>query len=329
MVIKSDDPNKECSLIKPNPERFCMFPIKHEDIWKFYKDAVASFWTPEEIDFSLDLKDWDGLNSNEQYFIKMILAFFANSDGIVNENLVLNFSDEVQLPEARAFYSFQNAIESVHSETYSLMIDTLVKDDQEKKFLFNAVENVPSIKKKADWALKWISNGSFAERLIAFAIVEGVFFSGAFCSIYWLKSKGKMPSLALSNEFISRDEGMHMEFACLLYSKLDVKLSKKRVEEIMKEAVEYEKEFITESLPVSLLGMNCDLMKKYIEFVADRFMLSIGYDKIYNAENPFGFMELISLGKKTNFFEQRVSSYARANINSSVQERQFSLEEDF
>ena len=663
MPIKRADPNKNCEIVRENPERFCVFPIKYHDIWSFYKDAVACFWTPEEIDFSSDLNDWKTLSSNERYFIKNILAFFANADGIVNENLVLNFYDEVQIPEARQFYAFQIAIEAIHcvapetlvltdkghfaiksicsetvnvwngfefsetkiiktgendkllkvvldngmelecteehkwiirtsnqrhpencktekiltkdlkqgdviirhempvinpgdpdeflnpytfgffcgdggyvnnypqiqlygekqkllkylsvssnkegnvvgdkircyitgeinkkkyfvpmnysietklrfleglfdadacvnknkkgtatniqfsssnlrfikdvqllletlgiqskislnheeqrrflpdgkggskeylckdcyilyiscynvlqlsklgfspkrlnilidedikanpslvrikevidegrfsetycfnepkknygifngiltgqSESYSLMIDTYVKDEEEKKGLFNATLTIPSVKKKADWALKWISNGTFAERLVAFAVVEGVFFSGAFCSIYWLKSRGKMPALGMSNEFISRDEGMHMQFACMLYEKLDVKLSKIQVEKIMREAVSYEQEFITESLPVSLLGMNCDLMKEYIEFVADRLMVMLGYEKIYKSKNPFNFMELISLGKKTNFFERRVTEYARANVKSSEEERKFNLEEDF
>jgi ribonucleoside-diphosphate reductase beta chain len=329
MKGKKDD-NKNCVLLKENPERYCVFPIEHKDIWDFYKDAVACFWTAEEIDFASDVTDWDTkLNSNERFFIKNILAFFASADGIVNENLVLNFYNEVQLSEARAFYAFQIAIESVHSEVYSLMIDTLIKDNKEKDHLFNAIETIPSIKKKADWALKWITKGSFAERLVAFSVVEGVFFSGAFCSIYWLKSQGKMPALGMSNEFISRDEGMHMEFACLLYSKLDNKLPKETIEEIVKEAVEYEKEFITESLPVSLLGMNCDLMKSYIEFVADRLMVLLGYNNIYNSKNPFGFMELISLDKKVNFFERRSTTYARANIKSTEEERKFNLEEDF
>lgn len=330
MVIKNDDPNKNSELLKENPERFCVFPIRHNDIWGFYKDAVACFWTAEEIDFEADINDWKELNKDERYFIKHILAFFANADGIVNENLILNFYDEVQLPEARSFYAFQVAIESVHSEVYSLMIDTLVKDKDEKANLFNAIDTIPSIKKKADWAIRWITNGSFAERLVSFAVVEGVFFSGAFCSIYWLKSQGKMVGgLSLSNEFISRDEGMHMEFACLLYSKLDVKLSESRIYEIIREAVLYEQEFITDSLPVSLLGMNCELMKEYIEFVADRLVLSLGYNKIFNASNPFGFMEMISLDKKTNFFESRNSQYARANIKSTPEERRFNLDDDF
>ncbi len=328
-MVRDDDPNKNSELLKENPERFCVFPIKHNDIWEAYKDAVACFWTAEEIDFEADINDWKKLSDNERYFIKHILAFFANADGIVNENLVLNFYEEVQLPEARSFYAFQIAIETVHSESYSLMIDTLVDNDDEKTKLFNAIDTIPSIKKKADWALRWITNGDFAERLVAFAIVEGVFFSGAFCSIYWLKSKGKMPSLGLSNEFISRDEGMHMEFACLLYSKLDARLPEARVEEIMRDAVTHEQEFITESLPVSLLGMNCELMKEYIEFVADRLMLLLGYKKIFNSKNPFGFMELISLDKKVSFFERRNSSYARANIKSTVEERKFNLDDDF
>jgi ribonucleoside-diphosphate reductase beta chain len=297
-----------------------------------YKKAEASFWTAEEIDLHADLVDWENkLNDNEKYFIKNILAFFAASDGIVNENLAENFVAEVQYTEAKFFYGFQIAIENIHSETYSLLIDTYIKDKEEKNNLFNAIETLDCVKKKADWALNWIDNGNFAERLVAFAAVEGIFFSGSFCSIFWLKKRGLMPGLSFSNELISRDEGLHCDFACLLYNNhLNNKLSKERVEEIITNAVEIEKEFILEALPVKLIGMNSELMSQYIEFVADRLLLELGNEKVYNVENPFDFMEMISLQGKTNFFEKRVGDYQKAGVmNASSEEAKFSVDEDF
>ncbi|MEC9281396.1 MAG: ribonucleoside-diphosphate reductase small subunit [Bdellovibrionota bacterium] len=317
-------------ILTPNPKRFVLFPIKHDDVWKMYKQAEASFWTAEEIDLNQDLIDWGRLTNDERHFISHILAFFAASDGIVNENLCLNFSNEVQIPEARCFYGFQIAIENIHAETYSLLIDTYVKDAKERDFLFNAIETVPAVKRKAEWALKWIeSSDSFAERLIAFAAVEGIFFSGSFCSIFWLKKRGLMPGLTFSNELISRDEGMHCDFACLLYDKLVNKLSEETIKDIICDAVSIEKEFVTEALPVSLIGMNAELMSQYIEFVADRLLVSLGCSKVYNATNPFDWMELISLQGKTNFFEKRVGDYQKAGVMSEASDRTFSLEADF
>lgn len=317
-------------LLTPNPKRFVLFPIQHDDVWQMYKQAEASFWTAEEIDLTQDLMDWNKLNPDEKHFLSHILAFFAASDGIVNENLCLNFSNEVQIPEARCFYGFQIAIENIHAETYSLLIDTYIKDQKEKDHLFNAIETVPCVKKKAEWALRWIENSkSFAERLIAFAAVEGIFFSGSFCSIFWMKKRGLMPGLTFSNELISRDEGMHTEFAVLLYRKLLNKLSESTIHEIISNAVEIEKEFVSEALPVNLIGMNADLMKQYIEFVADRLLVSLGCNKIYNATNPFDWMELISLQGKTNFFEKRVSEYQKAGVMSDTSSRTFSLEAEF
>ena len=319
-------------ILQENPNRFVLFPIQHDDIWKMYKKAEASFWTAEEIDLHADLVDWENkLNDNEKYFIKNILAFFAASDGIVNENLAENFVAEVQYTEAKFFYGFQIAIENIHSETYSLLIDTYIKDKEEKNNLFNAIETLDCVKKKADWALNWIDNGNFAERLVAFAAVEGIFFSGSFCSIFWLKKRGLMPGLSFSNELISRDEGLHCDFACLLYNNhLNNKLSKERVEEIITNAVEIEKEFILEALPVKLIGMNSELMSQYIEFVADRLLLELGNEKVYNVENPFDFMEMISLQGKTNFFEKRVGDYQKAGVmNTSSEEAKFSVDEDF
>ncbi len=319
-------------ILQENPNRFVLFPIQHDDIWKMYKKAEASFWTAEEIDLHADLVDWENkLNDNEKYFIKNILAFFAASDGIVNENLAENFVAEVQYTEAKFFYGFQIAIENIHSETYSLLIDTYIKDKEEKNNLFNAIETLDCVKKKADWALNWIDNGNFAERLLAFAAVEGIFFSGSFCSIFWLKKRGLMPGLSFSNELISRDEGLHCDFACLLYNNhLNNKLSKERVEEIITNAVEIEKEFILEALPVKLIGMNSELMSQYIEFVADRLLLELGNEKVYNVENPFDFMEMISLQGKTNFFEKRVGDYQKAGVmNASSEEAKFSVDEDF
>ena len=300
-------------LLTENPDRYVMFPIQDQEIWKSYKKQMDCFWRAEEIDFSKDLKHWETLHAKEQGFIKMILAFFAASDGIVLENLAQRFMTEVQLPEARAAYGFQIMMENIHSETYSLLIDTYIKKEEEKTKLFHALDNFPCIKKKADWALKWINDNrsSFATRLVAFACVEGIFFSGAFCSIYWLKKRGLMPGLTFSNELIARDEGMHTEFAVILYKKLARRLKKARIHEIVKEAVEIEKEFICEALPCRLIGMNAKLMSQYIEFVADRLLVQLGYDKIYNvAKCPFDFMEMISMEGKTNFFEKRVGDYS-------------------
>ena len=302
-------------LLAEDESRYVMFPIQDQSIWDMYKKQVDCFWRAEEIDLSKDLASWETLTDDEKYFIKMIIAFFAASDGIVLENLGIRFMSEVQLSEARAFYGFQIAMENIHSEVYSLLIDTYVKDETEKDSLFNAIENFPCIRKKADWAIKWINDkrSSFATRLIAFACVEGIFFSGAFCSIYWLKKRGKMPGLTFSNELISRDEALHTEFAVLLYSKLAKKLPKKKVVEMIQEAEEIEKEFICEALPCRLISMNSKLMSQYIEFVADRLLVQLGYDKVYNATCPFDFMEQISVEGKTNFFEKRVGEYALAN----------------
>ena len=301
-------------LLQDDDNRFVMFPIQHQNIFDMYKKQIDCFWRPEEIDLSKDMNNWLSLNEDEQYYIKMILAFFSSSDGIVLENLGLRFMNEVQLSEARAFYGFQIAMENIHSETYSLLIDTYIKDHDEKKKLFTALENFPSIEKKGKWAIKWIQDkkSSFATRLIAFACVEGIFFSGAFCSIYWLKKRGLMPGLTFSNELISRDEALHTEFAVHLYHKLEKKISKKKVKEIIEEAVNIEKEFITESLPCRLIGMNSELMTQYIEFVADRLLVQLENEPIYNVLNPFEFMEFISLEQKTNFFESRVSEYSLA-----------------
>jgi ribonucleoside-diphosphate reductase subunit M2 len=301
-------------LLAPDDNRFVMFPIQDQDIWKMYKKQVDCFWRAEEIDLSKDQTHWDALEKDEKYFISMILAFFAASDGIVLENLAARFMNDVQLSEARAFYGFQIAMENIHSETYSLLIESYIKNSEEKNRLFHAIEHFPCIKKKADWAQKWMhdNRSSFATRLVAFACVEGIFFSGAFCSIYWLKKRGLMPGLTFSNELISRDEALHTEFAVLLYNKLQKKMTKARIHEIIKEAVEIETEFICDALPCRLIGMNSALMTQYIQFVADRLCLQLGYDKIYNVANPFDFMELISLESKTNFFEKRVDSYALA-----------------
>jgi ribonucleoside-diphosphate reductase beta chain len=318
--------SKEVILCDDN--RFVMFPIKHDDVWDMYKKALESFWRAEEVDLSKDLKDWDSLNDDEKHFISMILAFFAASDGIVLENLGVRFMTEVKISEARAFYGFQIAMENIHSEMYSLLIDTYIKNKTKKEELFHAIDNFECIKKKADWAMKWINQeDSFAERLVAFAAVEGIFFSGAFCSIYWLKKRGLMPGLTFSNELISRDEALHTEFAVLLYSKLANKLSQERIYEIITEAVEIEKEFITDALPCRLIGMNSKLMKQYIEFVADRLFVQMGYEKYYKTANPFSFMELISLEGKTNFFEKRVGEYALATKTKT--ENVFSMDTNF
>ena len=318
-------------ILQENNTRFVLFPIEHHDIWEAYKTQQAMIWTAEEIDFQQDINDWENkLTEDERYFIKHVLAFFAASDGIVNENLAENFVKEVQYTEAKFFYGFQLAMENVHSETYSLMIDTYIKDDKEKDYLFNAIDTFPPVRKKADWALEWIDNGSFAERLIAFAAVEGIFFSGSFCSIFWMKKRGLMPGLTFSNELISRDEGLHMEFAVLLYnSHLKNKLPKEKVQHIITTAVEIEKEFITESLPVRLIGMNSDLMSQYIEFVADRLLTELGNDKVYNATNPFDFMDMINLQGKANFFEKRVGEYQKAGVKSGTEDQKFSLDAEF
>ena len=322
--------NQENSvLLKEDDSRYVMFPIADQDIWKMYKKQVDCFWRAEEIDLSKDLDHWKNLSNDEQYFISMILAFFAASDGIVLENLGMRFMSEVQMSEARAFYGFQIAMENIHSETYSLMIESLIKDQKEKTKLFEAMNNFECIKKKADWAIKWINDedSSFATRLIAFACVEGIFFSGSFCSIFWLKKRGLMPGLTFSNELISRDEALHTEFAVLLYSKLDVRLPESQIQQIISESVEIEKEFICDALPCRLIGMNSTLMSQYIEFVADRLLVQLGYSKMYNTQNPFAFMEMISVEGKTNFFEKRVSEYALTNKekDSSV----FDLDEEF
>ena len=316
-------------LLHEDDNRYVMFPIQDQDIWKMYQKQVDCFWRPEEIDLSKDIAHWNGLNRQEQYFISMILAFFAASDGIVLENLAARFMGEVQLSEARAFYGFQIAMENIHSHTYSLLIDTYIKNPDEKMSLFKAIDNFPCIKKKADWAIKWIHDkrSSFATRLIAFACIEGIFFSGAFCSIFWMKKRGLMPGLTFSNELISRDEALHTEFAILLYSKLLKKVNKSRVVEIIKEAVDIEKEFICEALPCRLIGMNSDLMCQYIEFVADRLCLQLGYDKIYNTKNSFDFMNMISLEGKTNFFEKTSSDYALADKTKT--DDIFDLDGDF
>jgi len=316
-------------LLKENKDRFVLFPIKYDEIWAMYKQAENSFWTAEEVDLSADLKDWEKLNEGEKHFVTNVLAFFAASDGIVNENLAVNMMNAVQLPEARCFYGFQIMMENIHSEMYSLLIDTYVKDNNEKSRLFNAIETVPCVKKKADWALRWIENGTFAERLVAFAAVEGIFFSGSFCSIFWLKKRGLMPGLATSNEFISRDEGLHCDFACLLYTMLKNQLSQSDVNKMIVDAVKIEQEFVTEALPVDLIGMNARLMAQYIEFVADRLLVSLGCPKHFNSENPFDFMEAISLEGKTNFFEKRVSEYTKAGVGKTQQEQEVKFDEEF
>lgn len=319
-------------ILAENKDRFVIFPIKHDDIWQFYKKAEASFWTAEEVDLSPDMVDWNNkLNDDERYFISHILAFFAASDGIVNENLAINFLQEVQYPEARCFYGFQIMIENIHSEMYSLLIDTYIKDNKQKDHLLRAVDTIPCVQKKAEWALRWIEKGSFAERLIAFAAVEGIFFSGSFCSIFWLKKRGLMPGLTFSNELISRDEGLHCDFACQLYNQHIVnQLPQETVQDIIRHAVEIEKEFVSDALPVRLIGMNADLMCQYIEFVADRLLLALGCPKIWNATNPFDFMELISLQGKTNFFERRVGEYAKSGVaNKDKGSSSFTMDEDF
>jgi ribonucleoside-diphosphate reductase beta chain len=315
-------------ILQDNPGRFVLFPIEHNDIWKFYKQQEACFWTAEEIDLGQDIQDWDNkLNDDEKHFVKHILAFFAASDGIVNENIALNFVNEVQYTEAKMFYGFQIMMENIHSETYSLLIDSYIKDKEDQLNLFNAIETIPAIKKKAEWAMRWIENGTFAERLIAFAAVEGIFFSGSFCSIFWLKKRGLMPGLTFSNELISRDEGMHCDFACHLFNNhIENKLSETQIKEIIVSALSIEKEFILEALPVRLIGMNSDLMSQYLEFVTDRLLMALGCSKVYNSENPFDFMQNIALQGKTNFFEKRVAEYQKAGVNNKSDE---SIEDAF
>lgn len=318
-------------LLDENPGRFVVFPIQHDDIWQFYKKTEASFWTAEEIDLHQDMTDWETkLNDDERHFIKHVLAFFAASDGIVNENLAENMVNQVQYTEAKFFYGFQIMMENIHSETYSLLIDTYIKDAKEKDYLFNAVETLDCVKKKADWALRWIDEGSFTENLIAFAAVEGIFFSGSFCSIFWLKKRGLMPGLTFSNELISRDEGMHCDFACLLYNNhIQNKLTKETIHKIITDAVEIEKEFVSDAIPVKLIGMNAELMCQYIEFCADRLLETLGNEKVYNSENPFPWMDMISLQGKTNFFEKRVGDYQKAGVTADRDKQVFSLDEDF
>jgi ribonucleoside-diphosphate reductase beta chain len=319
-------------ILQENPNRFVVFPIQHHDLWEFYKKSEASFWTAEEIDLAADLVDWRSrLNDDERHFVKHVLAFFAASDGIVNENLAENFVKEVQYPEAKFFYGFQIMMENIHSETYSLLIDTYIEDKEEKLKIQQAIQTIPCIQKKAEWAQQWIESPSedFGTRLIAFAAVEGIFFSGAFCAIFWLKERGLMPGLTTSNEFISRDEGLHTQFACDLYQEIVNKVPKKKVHEILREAVKIEKQFITESLPCHLVGMNDKLMADYIEFVADRLSTQLGYGKIWGTANPFDFMERIALEGKDNFFEKRVSTYAKAGVGKTNQEMSFSLDADF
>jgi ribonucleoside-diphosphate reductase beta chain len=315
-------------ILQDNPGRFVLFPIEHNDIWKYYKQQEACFWTAEEIDLAQDIQDWDNkLNDDEKHFVKHILAFFAASDGIVNENIALNFVNEVQYTEAKMFYGFQIMMENIHSETYSLLIDSYIKDKEDQLNLFNAIETIPAIKKKAEWAMRWIENGTFAERLIAFAAVEGIFFSGSFCSIFWLKKRGLMPGLTFSNELISRDEGMHCDFACHLSNNhIQNKLSEDKIKEIIVSALAIEKEFILEALPVRLIGMNSDLMSQYLEFVTDRLLTALGCSKVYNSENPFDFMQNIALQGKTNFFEKRVAEYQKAGVNNKSDE---SIEDAF
>ncbi|CDR39021.1 CYFA0S02e10836g1_1 [Cyberlindnera fabianii] len=325
--LEKDEP-----LLVENKRRFVLFPIKYHEIWQAYKKAEASFWTAEEIDLSKDLHDWNNrLNENERFFISRVLAFFAASDGIVNENLVENFSAEVQIPEAKCFYGFQIMMENIHSETYSLLIDTYIKDPQQAEYLFNAIETIPCIKKKADWALRWIADEEalFGERLVAFAAVEGIFFSGSFASIFWLKKRGLMPGLTFSNELICRDEGLHTDFACLLFAHLKNKPSSEIVEKIITEAVEIESEYFTDALPASLLGMNAKLMVQYVQFCADRLLIALGNKKFYNVSNPFDFMENISLAGKTNFFEKRVSDYQKAGVMASTAKKTEAAADDF
>ena len=322
-------------ILTPNDKRFVLFPIKHHEVWEMYKKAESCFWTAEEVDLANDLKDWDKLTDGERHFISRVLAFFAASDGIVNENLALNFSSEVQIPEARCFYGFQIAMENVHAEVYSLLIDTYIKDLKEKEMLFNAIDTIPAVMKKAQWALTWLDKkASFAERIVAFACVEGIFFSASFCAIFWLKKRNLMHGLSFSNELISRDEGLHCDFACLLYSMLETKLSIETLHKIVNNAVVCEKEFVTDALPFGLIGMNAEHMCDYVEFCADRLLVALGSQKLYNKPNPFEWMEMISLQGKTNFFEKRVGEYSKAKVGSSTnlekeRDNAFSLDTDF
>lgn len=317
-------------LLVENPNRFVLFPIQQSDVWQMYKKAEASFWTAEELDLSQDLTDWGKLNNGEKHFISHILAFFAASDGIVNENLAMNFYNEVQYPEAKCFYGFQIMMENIHSETYSLLIDTYIKDAKEKDKLFNALQTLDCVKKKGEWALKWINSPNFTERLVAFCAVEGIFFSGSFCSIFWLKKRGLMPGLSFSNELISRDEALHCEFACLLYNNhIKNKLSQERIYQIITDAVKIEQEFVTDALPVDLIGMNAKLMSQYIEYVADVWLQALGCQKYYGSQNPFDFMELISLQNKTNFFEKRVAEYQKAGVMGDKETQPFTMDADF
>jgi ribonucleotide reductase beta subunit family protein with ferritin-like domain len=319
-------------ILTENPKRFVLFPIQHNDIWQMYKKAEASFWTAEELDLAQDSKDWDKMTDNERFFISNVLAFFAASDGIVNENLLMNFSNEVQLPEARCFYGFQIAIENIHAEVYSLLIDTYIKNGKEKDRLLNAIDNIDMVRQKADWCLRWTNaeNASFAERVVAFAACEGIFFSGSFCAVFWLKKRGLMPGLCFSNELISRDEGLHCDFACLLYKDhLINKLPQQRIHDIIGNAVDIEKVFVSKALPVELIGMNSTLMCEYIEYCADRLLVALGVEKMYNATNPFDWMEMISLQGKTNFFEKRVGEYSKAGVGVNEEEQCFSLDVDF
>lgn len=319
-------------LLKEDPNRFVLFPLQHMDIWEMYKKAEASFWTVEELDLSQDRQDWARLSDNERHFLKYVLAFFAASDGIVNENLLCNFSNEVQYPEARCFYGFQISIENIHAECYSLLIDTYVKDKAEKQKLFRALEHFDAIKQKANWCMQWTNknNASFAERLVAFSACEGIFFSASFCSIFWMKKRGLMPGLAFSNELISRDEGLHCDFACLLYrDHLRNQLPAERVQTIIKDCVAIERSFVSNAIPVELIGMNSKLMCQYVEFCADRLLQSLGVPKVYNVQNPFEWMGLISLQGKTNFFEKRVSDYSKNGVGVDAEEQQFKLDVDF
>nr|XP_033321257.1 ribonucleoside-diphosphate reductase subunit M2 B isoform X2 [Megalopta genalis] len=330
--LKTDEFNKELEpLLRENPRRFVVFPIQWPDIWQMYKKAEASFWTVEEVDLSKDIPDWNSLTSSEKHFISHVLAFFAASDGIVNENLVERFSQEVQVTEARCFYGFQVAMENVHSEMYSLLIDTYITDAKERDFLFNAIENLPCVAKKANWALNWINHESatFPERVIAFAAVEGIFFSGSFAAIFWLKKRGLMPGLTFSNELISRDEGLHCDFACLMFRHIIQKPSNERIISIIKDAVAIEQEFLTDALPVEMIGMNCKLMCQYIEFVADRLLVELGCEKVYMSGNPFDFMEHISLEGKTNFFEKKVGEYQKWGVMQDKIESTFTVNADF
>lgn len=329
-IMASTELDTDEPLLRSNPNRYVMFPIQYRDIWLMYKKHEASFWTAEELDLTQDLRDWERLTVEEQHFVKYVLAFFAASDGIVLENLAQRFMTDVQIPEARAFYGFQIAMENVHSETYSMLIDEYIRDSAEKTHLLHAIDTVPSVKKKAHWALKWLSSdASFAQRLVAYAAVEGIFFSGSFCALFWLKKRSLMPGLTFSNELISRDEGLHTDFGCLLYSHLRSKLSPDTIYAVIREAVDIEKEFISESLPVELIGMNSRLMTQYIEFVADRLVFALGYEKLYQAHNPFEWMEMISIQGKTNFFEKRVSEYQKSGVMARKEEKEFRLDIEF